>query len=126
MFVCQECHTKRQARQALESQPLQWTGYNTWISRPTNCPDCSKHRKGTFYEYLNAFELSQELDALKEKWNAIQKQLDAMDFPLHMYSSAVDLAEQVKHSPAVLNDPEAMRQLIKYTAELEEIITCQN
>lgn len=123
MFICEDCHNKRQARQAIESQPLQWTGHSFTCHSLTNCPDCSMRRKPEFYEYLNAYELTAELDELKTKLSNITD--NRPDFLLPMYDSAVDMADRINHFPAILNDLEAMRAVIKYAADLEEVLNVE-
>lgn len=114
MYICEECHNKRQNRQALESQPLQWTGYK--YDAKQNC-DCGKyHVKSTWYEYRNAYELVLEICELKEK---IEKLVVPDSFPVYGYHSAQDLLERSKVFPAILQDVEAMQNALQYAAEIE-------
>lgn len=114
MLVCQVCHTNRQQRKALESQPLQFTGYETKARR---CADCGgqKHNQPVF-EYLSAFELMEKLEESREK---IQKyEAAAPLFPFSFYDSAMDMMThwelQGRHDPEIM-------QLLHYAAELEGV-----
>lgn len=118
MLVCESCHKARQARQAMESQPLQFTGYETKATRPVGCPDCGNSHKGGQYEYSTAFELLGELEEAREK---LEKYENRPPFPLDFWDSAADMAEHAQSFPAVLSDTEAFQQVLQYAAELEEI-----
>lgn len=115
MFICEDCHTERQNRKALESQPIQWTGYK--YNGNINCPDCSTYqKKTTCYQYLNAYELVMELAELQEK---LDKLKDLPQFPVSNFSSCQDMFDRSKIFPAILNDTEAMQQVLHYAGELE-------
>jgi hypothetical protein len=120
MFICEDCHTKHQDDLEVESQEIQWTGETTL--KKGLCPECDSHwLTGTFYEYLNAFELCREIDELKTKLAARDDIRPA--FPLSQYAEdARDLRERINHFPSILDDPEAVRQVIRYAAELEEVL----
>lgn len=120
MLICRSCHNARQSRQAIESQPLQFTGHISPIDRVTGCPDCGARSKGERFEYLNAYELMGELEEAREKLKKLE--YSKPDFPLTDYHHAADMMEHVKSFPAVLSDPEAFRQVISYAAELEEML----
>lgn len=118
MFICKQCHVERQNRQALESQSLQWINYS--YTGRLNCPDCGTITRGEQFEYLNAFELLQKLDAMKEKVKAVE---NAEPFTLTGYHSAQDMLERSKIFPAILKDTEAMHDVLQYAADLESIIS---
>ena len=117
MFICEDCHNNRQNRQALESQPLQYTEhhYKTY-SRGGNCCDCGSRAPGEYYEYMSAFELVQEVTEYKRKL-AIATPPDS--FPVSIYHSASDMLERSKIFPSILNDTEAMYNVLQYAAEIE-------
>lgn len=116
MLVCESCHKARQTRDYQESQPLQFTGYETKTTRPTSCPGCGNSHKGGQYEYSNAFELLGELEEAREK---LAKYESRPPFPLDFWESAADMSEHARSFPAVLSDPEAFQQVLQYAAELE-------
>lgn len=118
MYICEDCHNKRQNRQALESQPLQYVNHK-YVGK-TNCPDCSTYqKKGNVYQYLNAYELVMELEELKEK---LEKLVLPESFPIPLFASAGELLQHSKCFPAILNDTEAMQNALQYAAEIESIL----
>ena len=118
MYICEKCHNARQNRKALESQPLQFTGYE--YSGKVNCPDCGKYQKaGVIHQYLTAFELVQELEEMKEKQARIAR---PESFPVQGYHSVADMFERSKIFPAILQDVEAMQNALQYASEIESII----
>lgn len=121
MLICNVCHESRQARQAPGSQPLQWTGYETSPQTTMNCPDCSRKRAGVFREYLNAFELVQELEEAKEKADKVQVGLTQCDFPVSMYEGAADMLQHCQATGRTLGTEEAL-QVLEYAAALEDAI----
>jgi uncharacterized protein YlaI len=118
MYICEECHNKRQNRKALESQPLQFIyGINETFTH--SCPECGTRKKQKAFQYLNAYELVMELEELKEKH---EKLVVPDSFPVQGYHSAQDLFDRSKVFPAILNDAEAMQNALQYAAEIESIL----
>lgn len=76
MLICPNCHDERQSRKAIESQPLQHTGYQAQMTR-INCPDCGHKVNGVFSEYLTAFELVGELQEAKERIERMENNASA-------------------------------------------------
>lgn len=113
MFICEDCHTKRQARKAIESQPVQWTGGKCKLN--TTCTDCgARVCNKPVYEYLNAYELVMELVEIKEKLDKIE---DLPQFPINEFSSCQDMFDRAKIFPAILKDMEAMQQVLQYAGD---------
>lgn len=119
MLICESCHIARQARPAIESQPLQFTGFISPIHRVTGCPDCGAGSKGKRFEYLNAYELMGELEEAKEKLK--QLEYSAPSFPLTFYESATDMLQHQEVTGFTIHHEDAI-ELLRYTAELEEVM----
>lgn len=120
MLVCQKCHGARQARDYQESQPLQFTGYETTQARPAPCPDCNTPSKGARFEYVNAFYMAQELEEAKDQLKKYETR-PAWDVP-GFYDAAEMLHAATMGSRAdVLKDPELMLQVLQYAAECEAL-----
>ena len=111
MLICDVCHDARRARPAIGAQPLQWTGYETGKQMTMNCPDCGRKRAGVYREYLNAFELVQELGELKEK-------IPSAEWPVTFYESASDMLEHCLTTGRAITEEEAW-QILQYAADLE-------
>ena len=117
MLICQECHDARQNRKYVSSQPLQFTGYE--VNLTTNCPDCQHKRNGHYFEYLSASELLQEYTTLKENQERITLPESS---PVQGYHSLTDMLERSHVFPSILNDPKAFHDVLRYAAELEQMI----
>ena len=122
MLICQECHDARQNRKYVSSQPLQFTGYEGNLTT-IHCPDCQHKRNGHYFEYLSASELLQEYTTLKENQEQEQERITLPEsFPVQGYHSLTDMLERSRVFPSILNDPEAFHDVLRYAAELEQMI----
>jgi hypothetical protein len=118
MLVCKECHDARQARDYQESQPLQFTGYETTQARPTCCPDCAIPSKGARYEYFNAYELAGELVEAKYQLET-QEERPLLDVPGFYDAAEMLHAVTLGNRSDILSDPEMMLQVLRYAADCE-------
>lgn len=120
MYICEECHTARQARMAPEYQPLQYVESDSEFRRKMNCPDCGRSVTSNRYQYLTAHELLAELEEARE---ALAARAAAMpdSFPVSGYHSAADMLERSRIFPAILTDVEAMAHVLQYAADIEEV-----
>lgn len=118
MLVCKNCHGKRQERQFQESQPLQFTGYETTRNHPLPCPSCELPSKGPRYEYMNAYELAGELQDAKDRIKALER---ASVWEVPIYADAAEMLHAVTLGPdaARLQDPEIMLRVLRYAADCE-------
>ena len=120
MLVCQKCHDARQARDYQESQPLQFTGYETTQARPTCCPDCAIPSTGARFEYHNAYELAQELEEAKDQLKKYETR-PAWDVPGFYNAEEMLHAATMGNRADILRDPEIMLQVLQYAAECEAL-----
>lgn len=117
MLVCKSCHEERQERQYQESQPLQFTGYETTQNRPAPCPACEAPSKGARFEYQNAYELAGELEEAKNRIKALEC---GSVWSISIYADAAEMLHAVTMGPDrhALSDPEIMLQVLQYAADV--------
>ena len=116
MLVCQKCHEVRQDREHQESQPLQFTEYQTTQNRPAACPSCDIPSKGARFEYLSAYELIGELQEAKERIEALE---NTGTWRVPGFYDAAEMLHAIKlgNQARMLQDPEIMLQVLEYAAE---------